>query len=454
MVYQLRTTYIVGTICSLLAGVFTTLMLEHFEIKTLFLIPIVTILIFISMYKKLYIESLVMSVLIGGIAFNGVKLYLLVSILVLLFVIMNVSKIKIDNSTKIFLFYITLILTITIFSTNIINSFSYLIVGLLSFSLFFFCLFELSSFKKIQSTIISISTVLLVVSIMSIVDLLQWNAYYSDGLGMGRLTTLLGRSNAYAGLLTLALPIILMFAVIERKKINKIFYLATIIVLTISLILTASKGGLLTFLIQIILMLALLMLKFNFLKSLKVIITSFGLLTIVFLAFYKYIFDYIVFISARFEGILSTNSTIERVEIWDAALSLFEENIIFGVGFGNFSYVYPEYNHVHNLYLETLVEGGVIGFIPFIGIIFIILFKCTQLINSDNSATSIIGIGFFCSIFGVFFNNAFEPLHSSFLLSGFSYGWFFWLFIAMLFAMSRMKGDINATHDFDNNSKL
>ena len=60
----------------------------------------------------------------------------------------------------------------------------------------------------------------------------------------------------------------------------------------------------------------------------------------------------------------------QRLIIWETSLKIFQDYWLTGVGPGNFQYIYPMYqafgveyfvDHVHNDYLELLVEQGVIG---------------------------------------------------------------------------------------------
>jgi O-antigen ligase len=444
MAYKESTTYIFSIFIATLIGILSVV-ISNVNLKIALIIPVCLLILFFFLTKKLYIELFLWSFLVGDLTLMGVKQYLLVNILVFLFVFFNISKLKINDNIKIIFLYLLFINLITLFSVNIENSFHYLVPGLLSVCIFYFGLIQLNNFYRIKNFMLCISVLLIIVSLIGIVQLFQWNAFYSSGYGIGRLNTLLGRSNAYAGLLTLVIPVVFFFGIIEKRLFPKIVQLSAAFILIASLILTASKGGLLTFLFQVLLIILLILIKFKFVKSLKILTISCVFISVIFIAFNNYISKYLLFISLRFQDISNTDSTTARLDMWKSALDLFENHIIFGVGFGNFSYFYPEYKHVHNLYLETLVEGGIIGFIMLIGIMVFIIIKCVALFNSSNSTYGLIGVGFIGSLAGVFINNTIEPLHSSFMLSGYSYGWFYWLFLAILFSMSKMKGDFNGS---------
>lgn len=56
-------------------------------------------------------------------------------------------------------------------------------------------------------------------------------------------------------------------------------------------------------------------------------------------------------------------SAAMRLELWDHAMSLFENNPVFGVGFGGFGLSLPEsrMKDTHNFYLKMMSEQGIIG---------------------------------------------------------------------------------------------
>ncbi|MFM1961264.1 MAG: hypothetical protein RLZZ172_109 [Bacteroidota bacterium] len=79
-----------------------------------------------------------------------------------------------------------------------------------------------------------------------------------------------------------------------------------------------------------------------------------------------------------------------RNEIWKDALNIFYDNSVSGIGFGNYSTYVEVFNpdqfwifdndvtffdHPESGYLKNLVEFGIIGFVPFVLIIILVLFK-------------------------------------------------------------------------------
>ena len=63
-------------------------------------------------------------------------------------------------------------------------------------------------------------------------------------------------------------------------------------------------------------------------------------------------------------------SVVERIAHWEAAISMAQENLWFGVGIGNYAAAYPDHlvpgwfeplGHAHNIYLNVFAEMGFIG---------------------------------------------------------------------------------------------
>ena len=67
--------------------------------------------------------------------------------------------------------------------------------------------------------------------------------------------------------------------------------------------------------------------------------------------------------------------------IFSEALRAFTQNPLFGLGLGNFKYLNMTGNRTHNLFLELLVETGIIGFSLFSILIFRILFNLRRIKN-------------------------------------------------------------------------
>lgn len=85
------------------------------------------------------------------------------------------------------------------------------------------------------------------------------------------------------------------------------------------------------------------------------------------------------------------NSDNKRIEIWKSCVKMFEQKPIFGHGAGTENVhqaLINTYNidrtHAHNLFLEQLVEGGIVGIIFVVIIIYIIAKNLFKIISAKN----------------------------------------------------------------------
>ncbi len=80
------------------------------------------------------------------------------------------------------------------------------------------------------------------------------------------------------------------------------------------------------------------------------------------------------FIADRIQGAWSSNSFVVRAALWDYGMRLFRISPVIGNGYGAFETgisrvedFYFETKYVHNHYIQVLLEGGVIGFVLYVG---------------------------------------------------------------------------------------
>ncbi len=115
----------------------------------------------------------------------------------------------------------------------------------------------------------------------------------------------------------------------------------------------------------------------------------------------------------KIKNIFSERSSLEsRIMIWKSSEKILKDNIILGIGPGNFQNKYLEYQKYfppylewavpqpHNLYLAFWLQSGIIGLIGFISLIFIWLRKITKeiLSNQKNSSLLAVFLGIFIYI--------------------------------------------------------
>lgn len=82
------------------------------------------------------------------------------------------------------------------------------------------------------------------------------------------------------------------------------------------------------------------------------------------------------FVAYRIQGLFANSSVIQRLVYFEDGMKLFKRSPIIGLGLGAFengvksveSYYY-ETKYLHNHYLQTLLDTGIIGFLLFVGIL-------------------------------------------------------------------------------------
>ena len=181
--------------------------------------------------------------------------------------------------------------------------------------------------------------------------------------------------NHHAGFLNCIIPITFSFLFFSRgRKIAKIIGVLALCVMVFSLYLTKSRGG------WIAATLVTSVLMFLFLKK-SVAKYSVPLLVIGVLSVGVGVFYFSDGFRERLLGVFSTNSNqsgMFRAWLWLPAFQMWVDHPIFGVGPGQFNIRFPEYRtaltqlnpiHVHNDFLEILVEYGLIGGLLVLGLI-------------------------------------------------------------------------------------
>jgi len=262
---------------------------------------------------------------------------------------------------------------------------------MIDFSLVILILNFVSSFKSLKLLLKTVILSGVIASLISIFAFFLWffnssflpSWFYhvtKEGIKEPRIQGLFYDPNHYASFLHLPTFFCLFFifeSIKNKKFLFSLFFLISFFLLILSIFFTWSRGGIGVLFIG--LFCVLIYLFFYFLNNKKTAIFLSIFLTIsvlFFLFFYKdEIKNFLEFKHYR-------HGTIEggvyfRLNLWKACLLGFLENPLFGVGPGNFINVYPRIavkynldvkaqNYPHSSFLGTLVETGLVGFIPFI----------------------------------------------------------------------------------------
>lgn len=120
-------------------------------------------------------------------------------------------------------------------------------------------------------------------------------------------------------------------------------------------------------------------------RAFKWIVRVFALLCAVWLA-YMFV-PQVNAVVSRFANIGEDESVLFRYRLWDSAISMFKENPVFGAGWWTFynksiSFDYTNRNyHAHNVFLQLLAEGGIVGFLFYTCWFGIMLYKQWKIVS-------------------------------------------------------------------------
>jgi len=101
-------------------------------------------------------------------------------------------------------------------------------------------------------------------------------------------------------------------------------------------------------------------------------------------------------------------SSLNRLEIWEAGLELFEKSPIIGVGYGVFSQLGFRLKDTHNIYLKILAEQGLAGLMIFLLLLFVMFFQGIKLfLGGEDDISKGLGLGYITCILVLMINNFF-----------------------------------------------
>jgi O-antigen ligase len=172
--------------------------------------------------------------------------------------------------------------------------------------------------------------------------------------------------NHFAGFAELIIPFALVPLVLGKVRRERIFLVALFAVVPmVALFLSASRGGIISFAVQMFILLLLLL--FRRVRSTHVIAGA----VVVLAAVLGVSWIGVNQVLARFAGIQNIEVTAgKRTAMQRDTYRIFLDHPIIGTGLGTLEMVYPPYdsfydgrivNHSHNDYLEALAETGIFG---------------------------------------------------------------------------------------------
>lgn len=220
--------------------------------------------------------------------------------------------------------------------------------------------------------------------------------------------------------MAIALPLGLIF-VGAVKKDKKLLYITAIALMGVSLLLSRSRGGLVAFLAEIVL-LVILSRQGGSSKEFGLKVALAGLLVVG-------IIGGSVFVGGessltRFaETAASKDITTDRGHIWKVTLSAISHNMPFGAGLGAFGVSYTPYDsynglerveQAHNDYLQVLSDAGIPGLLIGLFFIFALVKAGLRAVRTKNTFRRGIAIGALSGCFAILVHSIFDfVLHTT-----------------------------------------
>lgn len=212
--------------------------------------------------------------------------------------------------------------------------------------------------------------------------------------------------NVFAEYIVLVVPLVVSLFWTHKDGFKKFVFLGIVGLLMLSLLLTFSRGGILSVAIS----------AFTFLfflyRPLIALFIPFGLLGMSFLP--ENIRNRIISITN-----VKDSSASYRFKIWQITKDVIKDHPISGVGFGHkpFKQTFESYIrsmpifHAHNTYLEVMAEGGAAGFITFLFVVIISIIETLRIIyKTTDKNIKAFACGLIASIVGILAHGMFEDI--------------------------------------------
>ena len=254
--------------------------------------------------------------------------------------------------------------------------------------------------------------------------------------------TTLGNPNFTSGFLGLS-NVALLYLLLEAKlRKLQISYLLSLIFSLYLIKLSGSVQGIFAFLIGASIVLTVKL--WNLRKKYGYLFLAF--ITVNSVPFFLAIFNIGPLAPFLYQGTLRN-----RIDYWKAAVSMFRDHPIFGVGIDRFGEFYRQYavknqvvqgqitDNAHNVYLQLLSTGGLILFIPFLALIFYITLKGAMGFRTQNKVIRIR----IASIFGIWVSSLALNLIA---VDSLGVAIWFWISGGLLLAITR---DLHSDELFD-----
>ena len=225
--------------------------------------------------------------------------------------------------------------------------------------------------------------------------------------------------NDYAAMIVMLMSLPLgMLLTGSTDKDKRLLYLVAIALMAVSLLLSRSRGGLIAFVVEIILLVIFTTRK----RGKKKLILTFGLSVLLLAvaiggAFFVGGETSLVRFSGNDVSVESPTQTTSRSHIWSVTGRMIQQNLPLGVGLGAFPAVYPAYDtgsgyqrveQAHNDYLQLLSDAGIVGGVLGLFFLYLLIRQGREAVAVDNELRRAIAAGALAGILAILVHSAFD----------------------------------------------
>jgi len=227
---------------------------------------------------------------------------------------------------------------------------------------------------------------------------------FLKNIGAGRVFSTFLNANVFAGYIAMVLPVALGIFLSEAGKgasanngkslLTKIGVGFIVVILTASLALTSSVGGMLAVLFSLLVFLL------SVIKEKKKVLLAAGALSAAFFAAVLFLRPDILDFSNM------DNSVLNRFGYFSEAVKMFMKNPVLGSGVNTYgSLAAGGVKYPHNWYLQTLVETGVLGFGALLIFVCVMVRESIRTLKRMEGRKKLVFAGLFAGFCGFLFHN-------------------------------------------------
>jgi len=250
--------------------------------------------------------------------------------------------------------------------------------------------------------------------------------YEAQGGWQGRITSLLFHYNSLAGYLNTVAPLALGVAVLAKDRGLRALGFISLAAVGAALYLTGSRGGLVGYG-------AIAMISVFYLKPRRKTVAVL-LIASILAAAVGLLFAYVGSLEGERYRDVGEFTLQSRLAIWGAATVIFLQHPILGAGVGTFRYRFHPYVpgikddlDAHNLYLHTLAETGITGFLVFFATMWGFFRRNVKLSKRQDELGAILGI----AVIGALAALAVHGLVDYIFLVSPQFGGLFWMLLGV-----------------------